>query len=422
MQRRFPLLLAAVYAFELVSCGSNNAGLTPPVTAPARGTILSFALAHTITIAQMSAGLAGKTISALGGPPRCNVALYAIKFETVGVRNEPADASAAFFVPEAPCRRSTVLVSYAEGTNVVRSQTITHPTKQDLEPTVVAAIYASHGYPLIVADYLGLGYSSYPYQPYVIADVEASTIIDSIRAANSAAKHLHVAISSLFLTGHSQGGQSAMATQRAIEAQSPPEFKLFADAPSSGPYDLTQTTIDGWTHPGQNAPILATYILTSYQRAYGNAYANEAAVFQQPYANGITNLLPVATYADASKLLGTTIPLQLNRLLQPSFAAQFVSDPHLGVRQDIAANDLVKGWKPVAPLYLCGGSRDPQVEFKNSQTAYRFFKGEGANVTLTDVNPIMPPVVPISLYHDAVLVLCLTLNRVHYLDPVSVFW
>jgi hypothetical protein len=421
MRTSTAMLAGLVFSLALAGC-SNSIGTVPqtgtaPVVPPARGTILSMSLVGTFTKAQMASGIAGPTITELGGAPKCDVTLYAIKYATIGVQGEPADASEAFFVPEKPCSGPFPLVGYAQGTNVVKAQKITQPSKNNAEPRIVAAIYAAHGDAVAATDYLGLGYSSYPYQPYLVIDAEASAVIDSMRASRTAAQRLHVALSGgVLLTGHSQGGQSAMATQRAIERDNAGEFHLIADAPSSGPYALTRTLVDGITHPGQNAPVLAAYVLTAYQHVYGNVYGQPTDAFKLPYANGIDTLLPVATYAQEQALAGTTLPLNLHALLQPAFAKTFATDATTGGRVDATLNDLLTNWKPQAPLDLCGGSRDPQVEFKNSKLAYAYFKRMGANVKLTDVNPFMPSTIPITEYHDAVLVLCLTLNRVAILD------
>src|SRR6185312_8644197 len=109
-------------------------------------------------------------------------------------------------------------------------------------------------------------------------------------------------------TGHSQGGQSAVAAQRAIEAQYRGEFDLRGDAPSSGPYALSQTFEDSLRHQSQDAPILAAYILPGYQKIYGNVYADPTHVFKNPYASRVDTLLPVATYRDEKKLYGETLP------------------------------------------------------------------------------------------------------------------
>jgi Secretory lipase len=419
--RRLPFLLfAAPFAIALTACTSTVSGVQPnlqPPVAVSRGAILSMAHVGTITKAQMSAGIVGQAITGTGGPPQCDVALYEITYETIGAHGEPANTSGGFFVPLKGCKGPFPLVGYAQGTNVVKAQKITDPTKRNIEPVVVAAIYAAHGDAVAATEYLGLGYSTYPYQPYLVVSAEASAVIDSMRAARNAAKVLGIPLSStVLLTGHSQGGQAAMATQKVIEADEPGEFKLIAGAPSSGPYALEQTTVGGFNTPGLGATTYSTYMLTAYQLTYGNVYATPTDVFRNPYAKGIQTLLPVQTYAESRALNGKTLPLALTALLQPAFIKSFLNDPNNGARVDLAKNDLLDGWTPVAPLDLCGGSKDPVVNYENSKLAYRYFKKRGAKVTLTDVNAHIPSTLPVAEYHDAVLLFCLTLNRVGILD------
>ncbi|HVA34193.1 MAG TPA: hypothetical protein VNG31_08605, partial [Candidatus Baltobacteraceae bacterium] len=106
MRQRF-YLLALAFAFGLASCTSKAtlAPLPPQSPQYVRGSILWMHRVGTLTKAEMNAGLAGKAIAELGGPAQCNVSLYAIKYRTIGAQGEPADASAAFFVPGPGCGR-----------------------------------------------------------------------------------------------------------------------------------------------------------------------------------------------------------------------------------------------------------------------------------------------------------------------------
>jgi pimeloyl-ACP methyl ester carboxylesterase len=399
---------------------------------PPRGKIDRLSLVETITAAAMNADPNSAIISKLGGPPRCDVALYAIDYETIGVRGERANASAALFVPQSACGTGPFpLIGYAHGTNVVRAQKITDPgstdprfTPPDQLPVVIAAIFAAHGYVTVATDYLGLGDSTYPFHPYLHALSEASSVVDSLRAARNAAKSLNLALSGkVLLTGHSQGGHSAVATQRVIEALGNAEFNLAGDAPSSGPYALTQTFLDEIAQPGEDAPILATYVLTAYQKIYKNLYTNGPAdVFLPPYASTVDSLLPVATFQDELALEGQTLPLALSALLQPSFVSSFTSNSGSPARVAAAANDLLTSWRPSAPVFLCGGSRDPEVEFKNSLAAQAYFSSVGASSTLLDVNPYISqflPSLPIQEYHVTVADFCLTLARAQFFDSLS---
>jgi hypothetical protein len=372
------------------------------------------------TQAQLRTGYINTVISQLGGAPQCGVKLYSVKYETVGVHGEPATANAGLFVPDSQCvkKRPYTMIAYAQGTNVNEAQRITKPTSQNVEPDVLAAIFAAHGYVLSATEYLGLGLSNYTYQPYLVASAEASAVIDATRASRAAAGTLGVPLANkIYLTGYSQGGHSILATQKAMEAAYGSQFAILADAPNSGPYALTQTLLDGVSHPGQSAPIFSAYILTGYQKTYGNVYeySRPITAFQRPYQKWINTLLPVESYAQANKLNGVLLPKQLHRLLQPAFVAAF-SKPTSGAYKDVAANDLLDGWTPKAPVYFCGGSRDPEVEFKNSRLAYAYFKKRGATVSLRDVNSLIPKNLPMDEYHDAVLLFCHTLQRVQILD------
>jgi pimeloyl-ACP methyl ester carboxylesterase len=393
----------------------------------ARGTIQSLFRVTTLTKAEMSKGLYGEVVDGIGGAPVCDVELYSVSYATIGVHGEPANASAAFFVPLPPCEAPFRLVGYAHGTNVVKKQLITQPdsisaewTPPDQDPYVIASIFAAHGYAVAATDYLGLGLSTYPFHPYLHADSEASAVVDSLRAIRSAARRLHVRLSrDVFITGHSQGGQSAVATQRAIEEQTHGEFDLRGDAPSSGPYALTQTFEDSLEKQSQDAPILAAYILTGYQKIYDNIYSQPTQVFKLPYATGIDSLLPVETFAQEAELEGKTLPLELDALLQPKFVQSFLNDPTSGARRDSYDNDLLRDWTPKAPVWLCGGDKDPEVEFKNARLAYAYFKARHVNVSLTDVGPFIPASIPMSDYHVVVALFCLPLARVLFFDTLK---
>ncbi len=422
-------LLVSAAALALAACSSGSAGGAGgssgplPTAAPpyVRGAVISTRYVTTFTKAQMNGdlGLEGQVITAIGGAPKCTVDLYEILYQTIGTQGEPATASEGFFVPGKGCKGPFTLIGYGQGTNTVKAQKISDPTPKNIEPVSLASIFSAHGYALAATDYLGLGYSNYSFQPYLVGRSEASAIIDAMRAARNAAPKLHVPLQrKVFLTGYSQGGHSILSTQKVIEAENAAEFPLIADSPGSGLYALTQTTLDLLLRPtlSKGEPVLWAYYMTAYQKTYGNAYASPSEAFRSPYASYIENLLPVDTYAQNAALAGKTLPLATDSLLQPAFAKQFATDPSIGVRTDLETNDLVTGWKPKAPVYLCAGSKDPVVEYKNSQLALRFFRGEGAAASLIDVNPYMPPSVPLSEYHDAALVLCHTIERVKILD------
>jgi pimeloyl-ACP methyl ester carboxylesterase len=419
--------------------GSSTTNLLPqdaarrvPAAASTRGQIISLKRVTVITKKQMMTGVVNGVVTQLAGKPKCDVTLYAVRYDTIGVKGEAADASAAFMVPGKTCGTGPFpLIGYAHGTNIAKNQLITDPstsnpnwTAPDQNPTTVAAIYAAHGYAVAATDYLGLGESTYPFHPYLHVASEATAVIDALRAIRLAAKSLNVPLragTGVFLSGHSQGGQVAVGTQRAIESGAyKGEFSVLVDAASSGPYALSQTFQDAVRSPSQDAPLLAAYTLTGYQKVYGNLYAHPTEIFKNPYAAGIDNLLPVHTYAQANELLGKTLPLKLPALLQPAWAKTFLADAKNPARVAADDNSLLSGWRPIAPIDLCGGKRDPEVEFRNAIKAQLYFQSVHARIgLLRDVDDIIPPSVPFKDYHVTVGLFCLTLMREINFDPVA---
>lgn len=418
MRTRFWVFVA--FAFVLAGCSSGNNAYGPPTPGPAssRGAVISVTHTARLSKAAMEGGEAGPFITSIGGPPKCDVDVYAVRYVTIGAHGEPADASAGFYVPGRGCKGPFLLVGYSQGTNMNRAMNIAVPTSKNPEPLILAGIYAAHGYVVAATDYLGLGYSTYPYEPYLVSSAEASAEIDAMRAVRNAAKKMHVALSGkVLLQGYSQGGHSTIAVQRAIASQAASEFDVIANQPGSGMYALTSWVQSVAKKPPAGESEFFAFLVPGYNKVYSNIYTDPTQTFKAPYASWIDSLLPVKTYKEQKELAGKTLPQNLSDLLQPSFFNDLATDPNSGIRKDLAANEPLTGWKPATPIYLCGGHRDPVVDYGNSRIAYAFLKSEGVKVKLIDLNSMVPPGIPFSQYHDAVFVLCTVVERVKVLDP-----
>jgi hypothetical protein len=281
------------------------------------------------------------------------------------------------------------LVAYAKGTDVQKPRTLANP--QDAETFMLAAMYAAQGYVVVASDYLGFAKSAYSYHPYLHADSEASTVIDSIRAARKAAGETGVNLSGkVMLTGYSQGGHSSMAAHRAIERDNAGEIGVVAGAHLAGPYNLSgslkiPTAIAGYQ-------FFVPYIVTSWQKAYGNVYTSVGQVFKAPYAAGIENLLPnptlnYTTLVTSGALPGGTPDQARDALFQPAFLADVQTNASNGMFVDAKRNDLLD-WTPRARTLLCGGAGDPTVPpAVHMNVAQAGFTARGlTNVTSVDVD------------------------------------
>lgn len=399
---------------------------------PARGSLLQTApqLLSTLTASGLLTELntaSNLLLMKVSGAPVCDVLMYHIEYETVGAAGEPTTASAALMVPTGlgkTCTGPRPIVMYAHGTSTDKSFNMANT--QNAETLSMTAIFASQGYIVVAPNYAGYDTSTLPYHPYVIADQQSKDMIDALTAARTALPLASATLAQddgrLFITGYSQGGYVAMATQRAMQAAG---MKVTAAAPLSGPYALA-AFVDAVFSGEVNGsgPISTAFLVTAYQHAYGNVYANPADVFSAPYAAGIDSLLPTTElrsqlYANAQlpeyALFSSTPPAPQYADITPpatpadlapvfaqgfgsgnlvlnSYRLQYLEDAQvypdggfpaittgvattqsqLPLRQDLQRNDL-RNWSPTAPVQLCGGAQDPIVFFFNTELMQHYW-------------------------------------------------
>ena len=420
-------LSSLLAACMLVACGGKN-GMDSSggvAATPSRGTLLQSppGLLSTVTASSLLIELnlaANQQLLALSGTPVCDVLMYDVKYETVGGANEPTTASAALMVPTgagSTCTGKRPVVLYAHGTTTDRKFTMAD--LQNAETLALAAVFASKGYIVVAPNYAGYDSSTLDYHPYLVADQQSKDMIDALTAARTALPLVSATLTQdngqLFITGYSQGGYVAMATQRAMQAAGMP---VTAAAPMSGPYALA-AFVDAvfFGEVNGDAPVSSTLLITAYQRAYGNIYGDPADVFEAQYADGIETLLPTTTPRSQLYSQGklpefelfsatppapqfaadtpATTPADLAEvfalgfgpanLLKNTYRLSYLQDAQAnpdggwpaattGVaaatpghpwRQALKTNDL-RNWIPAAPTLLCGGGMDPLVFWLNS--------------------------------------------------------
>ena len=156
------------------------------MAALSRGALVdAAAVVTTLTVAQIDGGTSASGLQALTGKAKCDVKVVALNYNTVGVSGEKTNASGVMLVPAGSCTTAAALVAYARAP-MCRNRA-RWPTRPMARSFLLAAMYAAQGYAVVATDYLGFAKSAYTYHPYLHADSEASSVIDSIRAARNAA-------------------------------------------------------------------------------------------------------------------------------------------------------------------------------------------------------------------------------------------
>ncbi|HVY24573.1 MAG TPA: hypothetical protein VG962_14590 [Steroidobacteraceae bacterium] len=183
----------------------------------------------------------------------------------------------------------------AHGTNFDKTLNladITNPNNS--EGVLIAAMFAAQGYIVVAPNYAGYDISTLGYHPYLNATQQSQEMVDILTAARAVLPNTLSSATSdngkLFLTGYSEGGHVAMATERALEAQGK---TVTASAPMSGPYAL-EAFGDAvfFGHVNIGSTLFTPLLVTSYQKEYGDVYTSLSDVYSSTYATGIDTLLP----------------------------------------------------------------------------------------------------------------------------------
>jgi hypothetical protein len=470
LARRLAVACALASAAALLAgCGSDSTTATPAASTT-HGTL---ALSPPLRIAsvdaaaftaQIEATASGGALLTVTGLPTCGVDFYYITFWTVGAAGETTESSGALMVPTgaAPaCSGPRPIVLYAHGTAFEKNFNIADITNtSNTEGALVAATFAAQGYIVVAPNYAGYDISTLGYHPFLNASQQSGEMIDALTAARTALPSTYASSTTdsgkLFITGYSEGGYVAMATERALELAGK---TVTAAAPMSGPYALEglfDAAFFGDVNLGST--LFTPLVTTSYQHAYNNVYTATTDFYSATYATGIDTLMPttVSPYSDLftqgllpqSALFDSTTPVVpgepgLTALLAvpsnkndprtPLFDAGF-GTPYLinnsarvdyaidaagnpdgtasgsaslaakvplnGLRLDLYKNDLRNGgWAPTAPTLLCGGENDPTVFFSvDTLTMAAFWSYLPAGlVTVLDVDPAAGPSGPYAL-------------------------
>jgi hypothetical protein len=199
------------------------------------------------------------------------------------------------------CSGPRPIVLYAHGTQTDKTANIADVTNPaNLEGVLVAAMFAAQGYIVVAPNYAGYDISTLGYHPFLDAAQQSGEMIDTLTAARTALPNIFSSATSdngkLFVTGYSEGGHVAMATQRALEAAGK---TVTAAAPMSGPYALEafgDAIFYGDVDIG--ATVFGPLLTTSYQHAYDNIYSATTDIYSATYAAGVVTVLPSATPVD----------------------------------------------------------------------------------------------------------------------------
>jgi len=156
----------------------------------------------------------------------------------------------------------------------------------------------------------------------------------------------------------------------------------------SGPYDLVSTVreaLDRVPLGELGSTYYVPFSVTAFQKVYKDLYATPREFFKSPYDETVEGLLPTASGISLQDLiLQNKLPVLLGSLVTDRFIEAARSDTST-LHRALAVNSTIDT-VPKAPTLLCGGSRDPVVDYSNTTRALATFQAAGAtSVSAFDV-------------------------------------
>jgi pimeloyl-ACP methyl ester carboxylesterase len=414
------LRYSVVVVFVMIAGAGCNADSSPT----SAGNLISSQWLSTLTQAQIDQYKAGYAAQSLptapidfvttnSGTKTMNITIpaslngvtfYKISYETVDINGNPTPASGEIILPASfasgatiPTLAPSAVLSYQHGTVTDRAEA---PSADQSDESLINAFYfASRGYIVVAADYLGLGDST-GGQLYLNAQTEASASRDMLRASKLFLAQNRISTSGkLFLAGYSQGGHSTVALQQLLENDSTHEFNPTASAPMAGPYNLSATAkeVIGNPYPYVTSAEIA-FMVNALNVTY-NILPDLTQAIQAPYAAEFPSLFD-GTHS--LTVVAQSMPASPVNLLQPAVLTAITNtDTTSPVVQELIKNNLYS-FVPRTPTLLLGGGGDREVPFDvNAQFTFNAMNAAHGNVVdLVKIGTLDHPyaIVPAFLY------------------------
>lgn len=245
------------------------------------------------------------------------VTLYRVAYTTTipEQHNRPVEVSGLLAVPQNVAGPRPV-VSYQHGTVFSRDE-VPSQLEKSMESRLMVANFASHGYVVIAADYLGKGVSQ-EGDAFVIQEATAQACVDMLTASRSVCADLQIPTGELFLSGWSQGAYNTWVFLKRLEAIGQP---VKASAMAATPSDV-YLLVNRLIHVRSELDVqwvvgVICLIVNSYERYYELPGLSKAAIKPEYWQAARDLYENRITWSQAAKIL----PSHTDELLQQDFIA-----------------------------------------------------------------------------------------------------
>jgi hypothetical protein len=351
-----------------------------------------------------------------------------LDYTAINVDQSPVKVSGGLAVPEIAPSAIKGIILYFHGTTVQRTNVpsnFTATTNADYtDGTLLAAVWASQGYVVVMPDYIGLGDDTAHVHPYVTYPVQnAQTGLAMLKAAETvlSSKYQIGGNLPLFITGYSEGGAYALQAghmmQNNAQYASVLGVTLKDDVPLSGFFDLSSTGVSylfynmdpsAASNPYYayspvtsiaSKPYLSAYLALSFAN-YANIAPTDiltSSFYNYPCFNGSSCKTLDNTYftdtqtsnydtavlsvVDAqAELTGWSVSSNnsVSSLLTPSYKTALQNQDTTNPLYQQLVNADTYTFTPAFPVTLLSLQQDSVVTRVNSDVAYAYFTKQNA--------------------------------------------
>ncbi len=337
-----------------------------------QGHLISYTLYQTMTKEEFRETLKKRHLPKSSVPARYDVDVYDVTYYTQWHDGSRIKASGLYFVPHGVKKGAAELI-YNHGTRVNKGR---HKHLGGEEYFCLAM--AMDGYVVALPDYVGLGHGE-KFHLYQVAESLGQASVDMLFAVHEINADCDVKTNGqLFLSGYSEGGYAALATDKLIQDKYSDRLHVTAASPMSGAYDMTG--VEGKVmFKKYTEPHYLPYLLGSYNEVYHLVGPDVNVIYKHPYDSIIPQLASQKPNLDDIIDFLPPIP---GDMLKDTFVNLYLHNPDFPLIQAIRKNNLYD-WKPESPVQLCYCDSDEQVTPLNAFVAYKQMKLDGAqHVTL----------------------------------------
>ena len=234
-------------------------------------------------------------------------------------------------------------------------------------------IFASKGYAVVIADYIGFGVTQKRIHPYMHIESTARSVVDMALAVKPFLKHIGRAPESdeVILLGYSQGGSTTLGVMRMIQEECEDQLPIKEVYAGGGPYDLAATFDVSMLEDLTGIPCAIPMIVQGVNE--GDHLGLNLADFFKPVL--------LEHYDEWINSKDYTVK-QINQMMNANSVSDLMTDVGRDKKNPETARlykallfNSVLDFIPKHPIHFFHSTQDGTVPFVNGQKAQAYFMG-----------------------------------------------